>query len=208
MAIPVSEILGKVSTVLNDSDFVRWTETELIGWINDAAVEVVIRRPHANTVIKALTLVDGPLQTIPSDGIQFIEVGSTAEGYVVGRIDRKLLDYQMPGWRIAKPGRTKHYMFENKSPLLFAVYPPAIAGAVLGIVYSARPEIVSRPEDSVALGYEYLSPIVSFVLYRALSKDSEFASGQLAVAHYQAFSEAMGVRNETAAAVSPNQASV
>lgn len=203
MAIPVSEILGKVSTVLNDSDFVRWTETELIGWINDAAAEVVIRRPYARPVVEGIILDAGPLQSIPENGIQLLDVTYAEGGYIIGRVDRKLLDEQKPDWRRMKQGRTKHFMFEEYRPKLFHVYPPAVAGAEIYITYSAPPPPASANTDTIDIGREYLSPIISFVLYRALAKDSEFGNGALAAAHYQAFSEAIAVRNETPAVTTP-----
>ena len=53
-----------------------------------------------------------------------------------------------------------------------------------------------------------MGPLVSYILYRALAKDSEYANGALAAAHFQAFNEALGANNQMTAAASPNTASV
>lgn len=209
MAIPVIGILTKVGDVLNDSEFVRWTEGELVRWINDAAAEVVIRRPSAGAVVELMTLVPGVNQSLPNLGIELLDIPATADGYPVRRTDRQLLDDQRPGWRREKASaRIKHYAFDDRTSTKFFVYPPAADGAQVEIMYSRAPDSVTSRDDTLDIDLAYLSPIISFVLYRALAKDSEFANGQIAAAHYQAFSEAMGTRNQTAAAVSPNQASV
>lgn len=208
MGIPVSEILEKAATVLNDSDFVRWTKDELIGWINDGATEIVVRRPSAHAITVPFALAAGVLQALPAEGIELLDIPATVDGYPVRRTDRQLLDDQFPGWRRAKAGRTKHYTYDERTSTTFYVYPAAVAGAEVELFYSAPPAAVATDADTLDLDRVYLSPLVSFILYRALAKDSEFANGQIAAAHYQAFEAALGTQNETAAAVSPNVSSV
>ena len=48
--------------------------------------------------------------------------------------------------------------------------------------------------------------IVSYALYRLLSKDSEEANASIAIAHYQAFSEALGSGTAAQLDSSPNKA--
>ena len=208
MPIPVSEILQKAATVLNDSDFVRWTQPELIGWINDGAAEIVIRRPSAHAITELVPLVAGVLQRLPADGIQLLDIPATVDGYPVRRTDRQLLDDQYPGWRRAKAGRIRHYTYDERTATTFYVYPPAVDGAEVELFYSIPPQAVTAGTDTLDLDRAYLSPLVSFILYRALAKDSEFANGTIAAAHYQAFETAMGTQNQTSAAVSPNVGSV
>lgn len=208
MPFPVSDVLSRVSIILNDEDFVRWPKEELIDWLNDGAAEIVIRRPSAHAVTESVPLVAGVLQALPDGGIQLLDIPSTTDGYAVRRTDRQLLDDQYPGWRRAKASRTKHYTYDERTATAFYVYPPAVAGASVELFYSLPPAAVASDTDTLDLDRVYLSPLVSFILYRALSKDSEYADGALAVAHYSAFGDALGQQNETSAAVSPNTSSV
>lgn len=208
MPIPVSEILQRASIILNDEDFVRWTKPELISWINDGAAEIVIRRPSAYAITESVALAAGVLQAIPPGAIQLMDIPATLDGYPVRRVDRQLLDDQYPGWRRQKAGRTKHYTYDERTATAFYVYPPAVAGAEVEMFYSAPPPAVASDTDELQLDRVYMSPLVSFILYRALAKDSEYANGQLAAAHFSAFGTALGQQNETAAAVSPNVGSV
>jgi len=209
MSIPVSEILEKASIVLNDTAFVRWTKEELIGWLNDAASEVVLRRPPAHAVTANVALVAGILQSIPAGGIEMLDISRNVGGNAVRRTDRQLLDDQKPDWPTMRQSSSiKHYTFDERTPTVFYVYPPAKVGTQVEMLYSSPPALVATDADTLDLDRAYLSPLVSFMLYRALAKDSEYANGAVAAAHFQAFSEALGSQNQTSLAVSPNSVSV
>ena len=45
--IAVADVLDRLAILLVDEDFTRWTKPELLGWINDAVSEIIIRRPAA-----------------------------------------------------------------------------------------------------------------------------------------------------------------
>ena len=54
----------------------------------------------------------------------------------------------------------------------------------------------------------YLSPITDWILYRAYSKDAEYGANEArAVASYQAFNAAIGVKTQADAAVTPTPGS-
>ena len=209
MAIRAGDILQRASIILNDEDFVRWTKDELFAWLNDAACEVVIRRPAARAVTVAITLVAGALQQLPTGGIELLDVVRNVGGRSVRRTDRQLLDDAAPDWPTMKQASAiKHYTFDERTPTVFYVYPPAKAGVTVEALYSEAPPAVAADDDLLELDRAYMGPLVSYLLYRALAKDSEFANGTLAAAHFQAFNEALGANNQMTAAASPNTASV
>jgi hypothetical protein len=205
MTILVSDILRRASITLNDEAFVRWTKPELYDWINDGACEIVLRRPAARAVDVALTLVDGGFQALPEDGIELLEVIANVGGRPIKRIDRTLLDNQVPDWRQgAYTDKIRHYMFDEAAPNRFYVYPRAMAGHQVRVLYSAAPPAIAADTDVLQLDRAYIGPIVSYVAYRCYSKDSEYANAQMASGYFQAFSEALGSQNQTTDAASPN----
>jgi hypothetical protein len=198
MPIQVSQIARRAGLVLNDEDHVRWTLPELMDWMNDAAGEIVIRQPSSHSVIEGVDLVDGALQQLPAGGIVVMDVVRNLPGRPISRVSRRLLDDQFPDWYAAKPtDRIKHYTLEEETPRHFYVYPPAKAGARVEVKFSTAPPIVADVSDEIQLDRQYIGPILSYVLYRSLAKDSEYANGTIAAAHFQAFNEAMGVNNES-----------
>lgn len=214
MPIRVGDILTRASITLNDEEFVRWTKEELYGWVNDGACEVVLRRPAARAVTTVVTLIAGTFQQMPEGTLVLLDVirnvkADGGPGRPVRRTDRQLLDDQMPTWQEMKQADTiKHFMFEEATPTTFYVYPPAKAGTKVDILHSEAPPLIAGDDDMVQLDRAYLGPIVSYVMYRCLAKDSEFANAAMATAHFQAFTEALGVQNEVTNAASPNVRSV
>lgn len=209
MPIRAGDVLKRASLVLNDEDFVRWEKAELFDWLNDAASEIVIRRPAARAVTGLLTLTAGSYQRLPQGGIELLDVISNEGGRSIRRTDRQLLDDAKPDWQqMRQASIIKHYTFDERTPDSFYVYPPAKAGTKLVALYSEAPPAVAAENDMVDLDRAYMGPLVSYILYRALAKDSEFANGQVAAAHLQAFMEAISVNNEVTTAVSPNAVSV
>lgn len=214
MPIRVGDILQRASITLNDEDFVRWTKDELYGWVNDGACEVVLRRPAARAVTTPITLIAGTFQQMPEGTLVLLDVirnlkADGGPGRPVRRTDRQLLDDQLPTWQEMKQADTiKHFMFEEATPTTFYVYPPAKAGTKVDVLHSEAPPLITGDDDMVLLDRAYMGPMVSYVMYRCLAKDSEYANAAMATAHFQAFTEALGVQNEVTNAASPNVRSV
>lgn len=211
MPIRAGDVITRAQLVLNDNDppYVRWEQPEMFGWLNDAACEVVIRRPAARAVTGLVTLVAGTLQSLPDGGLQLLDVVRNAGGRSVRRTDRQLLDDSAPDWHSMKQSSTvRQFTFDERTPTVFYVYPPAKVGAQIEALYSAAPPAVAEEDDELDLDRAYMGPLVSYILYRALAKDSEYANGALAAAHFQAFNEALGANNQMTAAASPNVSSV
>lgn len=198
MPIPVGEIFTRTSIVLNDDEYVRWTQDELLLWLNDAASEVVIRRPAARSFTREIELVEGPLQRLPEGAIQLLDITRNLPGRPISRVMRRLLDDQFPDWYSMKPAKTKdirHYTLEDVTPTEFYVYPPARDGMKVEAKYSEAPPLVSSQGDTLDLDRAYIGPLVSYILYRAMAKDSEYANGAVSAAHFQAFNEALMTQN-------------
>jgi hypothetical protein len=93
------------------------------------------------------------------------------------------------------------------------VYPPAAStGASLDVVYGAYPTDVVEPAsgDYTAVSGDvdlldiHANALLDYILYRAYSKDSEYAgNAQRAVNHYTAFMNALGVEIKATLAVAP-----
>ncbi|MGL4860505.1 MAG: DUF6682 family protein [Enterobacteriaceae bacterium] len=201
-----TEVITRAAHILNDDDplYVRWTKPELFRWLNDGATAIVERKPSALMRFAPLELEDGALQRIPPDGIQLIAVVRNLPGRAITKVFRALMDEVDPLWYDGKrASRILHYMQDDSMLKPFYVYPPAREGIRIEICYSASPPEVTEEEDELLLAREYISPLVSFVLYRALSKDSEYANPQLAALHLQAFNEALGSATAVATASKP-----
>jgi len=217
MTILVADVLARTDDMLNDVDRTRWPAAERIRYMNDALDAILIRRPaaFANRVVHDLAA--GTAQALPAGGVQFLDcvrniaANGVTPGAPIRRTDRQLLDDSDPTWHTGKPKATiKHYVFDDRAPTLFYVYPPAIAGTKVELLQAALPAQAVETDEPAAdaalpVGREYREAVINYVCYRAKAKDSEYANAGEAGAYYQAFEASLGVKTNADVNASPNQ---
>ena len=212
--ITVTSIVSRVSTILQDTTSVRWPSSELLDWFDDGSREVVLQLPEAGAVNESVALVAGTKQTIPAAGIQFIDAVRNTSGSAVRIVSREVLDAQRIDWHTDTASTTiKHFTFDPRDPRRFYVYPPAAVGASLDVVYSKSPSAAVRtgtiPNQTSAsvlpIDDIYANVLVDYMLYRAYSKDAEYAGNtQRAISHYTAFANALGIKLKNEIERNPN----
>lgn len=217
MTIPAQSIVRRVIETLQDNTSIRWPVAELVRYLNDGQREVVLYRPDSMVTNATVTCVAGSKQFLPTNGAKLIEVIRNASGNkrAVRMTNREILDAQSPGWHnLTGSSEVLHFMYDPRDPKVFYVYPPATTAASLDIVYAAYPTDVTEPADgslytavtgNISLPDIYGNVLQDYVLYRAYSKDSEYAGNAArAQAHYAAFSAALVNEIKATVAVAPN----
>lgn len=216
MAIPAKLVVRQATDILQDATSIRWPADELVRWLNAGQREIMLHRPDAFNKTAVIDCVPGTKQSIPSDGAKLIEVqrnGGSAP-FAVRLCEREILDAQMPGWHTVTPAqRIVHFMYDPREPRSFWVYPPAAAGATLEINYSASPAEITAPASganydavtgNLAVNDIYANALLDYILYRAFSKDAEYAGNATrGVAHYSAFANALGIEIKATMGVAP-----
>lgn len=225
----VVDIVKRAQTILQDTTAVRWPLSELQSWLNDAYKEVVMFRPDANSASAVVSLAAGARQKCADSAsinlpnlLRILDVvrntHASSDKRAIRRTDRKILDDQRPTWYGDTGSYTiQHYIYDDRLPHEFLVYPPAVVGTTVEMVYSAcpTPHTLSDSDlgnvataETIKVDDIYANALLDYVLYRAYSKDSEYAANQgLATAHYQAFSGSLGAKTTIDVNVSPNTAS-
>ena len=218
MPIPAQSIIRRCVETLQDNTSIRWPVSELVRYLNDAQREVILYRPDAAVTNASVPLVTGSRQNLPVGGTKLVEVVRNSAGTkrAVRMVNREILDAQLPGWH-AQTGVTEilHYMYDPREPRVFYVYPPAAAtGAAVDLSYASMPADIAEPAEGALytavtgnLGIPdiYGNAVQDYVLYRAYTKDSEYAGNAArAQAHYGAFANALGVEVKATVAVAPN----
>ena len=216
MPIAAQSLIRRCVETLQDPTSVRWPISELVRYLNDGQREVVLYRPDSMATSAPRPLTVGTRQTLPN-GSKLIEVVRNTGGTkrAVRMVNREILDAQTPGWHnLTGSTDILHYMYDPRDPTVFYVYPPAATGASVEIVYAAYPADIVEPADgamytavsgNIALPDIYGNVIQDYILYRAYSKDSEYAgNAQRAQAHYAAFANALGIEIKATVAVAPN----
>jgi hypothetical protein len=210
--VKVVDLIARAQIILQDTTSVRWPVSELQYWLNDSYREITIIRPDANTQTGTFTCAAGARQDLTtgfSAATRLMDVtrnvAATSDKKAVRLIDRQSLDDQRPGW-YGETGSVdiQLYMFDPVVPKEFLVYPPATTSAQLEVVYASIPlahamsdaELIDGTDTTtINLGDSYANAILDYMLYRAYSKDAEYAANaQRAVAHYQAMQASIGAK--------------
>ena len=210
--IKVVDIIDRAVVVLNDTTNVRWTKSELLLWFNDGQRAVVNRRPDANAVNDDLTCVLGTKQAIPATGLRLLKVIRNTGGKAITHIRQDILDEQVRDWHddSTPTSDVRHFIFDDRDPKNFYLYPAPAASHQVEILYSTAPADVTVSDfdtdtQTISLDDTYANAILDYILFRAYSKDAEYAqNAQRAANHLQIFESALGMVTQADMAASAN----
>jgi hypothetical protein len=182
---------------------VRWTQGELLNYLNDAQRQVVLFRPDAKAVNAPFTCTNTAKQTLPAEGLRLINVLRNTGGRAVTKVDRSILDVQLPTWyeTAANADGVKHYVYDALDPKNFYVFPKPTNLHQIDIVYAISPVdivISNYTTDVQVIGIDdiYANALMDYMMYRAYQKDSEFANLNRAGVYYQAFTTSLGIKSQ------------
>lgn len=215
----VGEILRRAKLILQEvtQNGTRWTNEELLGWLNESYQAIVGMKPDASSVNMEIACAQGTKQVIPDDGHRLLDVirnvAPGAGGISVMQTSRSALDATRRGWHGEAPSQTVEcFVFDDHDPRHFYVYPPATATARLEIIYSSVPtphakaQATTASTEAIRLGDSFAPAIVDYILFRAYSKDAEHAANlNRAQMHNGAFITALGAESQAGVLYSPNQ---
>ena len=215
-----ANILSRVEAILQDTANVRWTEAELLNYINDGQREITNIKPDATATHSNVQLVTGTKQTIPTDGLKLIGVirnmsdasGGATGGKAIRLVARDILDTQEPNWHDptvtgdATHGTVpKHFMVDSNDPLNYYVYPGVAGNAYVELVYSQRPTDLANTSATIAIPDNYSNALIDYCCFRAFMKDAEFAGNQQrAGAHYQTITVSVQGKAQIDALIKPD----
>lgn len=229
MAVTAAEIFTRVQDVAQDTTSVRWPLVELLRWLNDAVREVVLHKPSAGGATVVVDLELGTYQTVPTDYIGLLRVvrnitavdggtGVRTAGRAVTVVQRDILDSQSPDWHMTEGVpfhvSVKHAVYDPADPRAFYVYPGNTGSGKLEVIAYKTPDAIAVPANptliasySAAIGISdiYTNAVVDYILYRAYSKDVQFAgNAQRAAAHFGAFANSIGLKIKNEITSNPN----
>lgn len=206
--LTVGDLLVRARRILQEisDDGTRWTNIELVDWLNEAYATVVDLCPSAYSITAEMTCVAGTRQTIPEEAERLIDVirntSADAGGAIITRTSREAMNASRRRWHgEPQTNSLENFMFDDKDQRHFYVYPPATETATLEILYSRVPENHSAEEAKVTsterlrFSDTYAPILLDLVLARAFTKDAETAANaQRAQMHSQSATTALGLK--------------
>lgn len=205
--ILASAILNKVAVILQDTTNLRWPSTELLDWLNDAQREIALIKPDASVSTKSILLSAGTKQNLGSgttgDAIMLLKVirnmgtSGTTAGNAIRAVSGEILDAQQPAWHTTTATTSvTHIIYDPRNPKQFYVYPPNTGTGYVEVMYSSTPATVASTSSTITVDDVFANAMVDYILYRAYSKDVEYAgNAERALKHYQAFANSLGANS-------------
>lgn len=202
MTTTAQSLLYKAQTLLLDETGVRWSDDELLGWLNDGQKEIAQARPDLFTVTGNITCVEGTRQSIPAGATKLLRVTRNMglDGATPGRAIRPasmaLLDASVPNWHSRTPSaEITNMVTDSASPRVFYVCPPAVAGTRLEAEWGTSSVDVPAATGDITVDDTFGPALVDYMCFRAYSKDQDLGGAtQRAAAHYQLFKSALATR--------------
>jgi hypothetical protein len=210
--IVASTILNKAANQLTDIANIRWSSSELLGWLNDGQRQIVATLPSANNIMAVKRLSAGTRQSIATDGWLLLglyrNMGTTGTtpGSVIRLASREVLDAYNQNWHTDTAKSTvKNYVFDIQDQTAFWVYPPNDGNGYVQYNYSQVPPDLSAPTSPIVLNDIYQTALLDYIMYRACSKDAEYAPGlALAQGYWSAFSYTLSNKFNAESQANPN----
>jgi hypothetical protein len=211
--VTAGSIIDKAATLLVDQGNTRWTRAELLSYVNLGQRQICVLSPGTNDKAAVIQLVLGTKQSIPSDGWKLMDVvrnmgtNGTTPGRAVRLVSRDLVDSILPNWHAARPNNVvQNYMVDKEDKTSFHVYPPNTGNGYVEITYAYTPANITTEATAIAINDIYEPVLLDYVLYRACSKDAEFAPGvQLAGGYLSTFLSAFPNRDKVEQELDPNE---
>ena len=208
-----SELVRQAAGLLEDLSYSTWTQLELLGWLNLGQNAIVMLRPDAKTRVRSVPLVAGTRQGIIAPDLKVLDVvrnmgADDTPGRAIRFIERRELDLEDPDWHNLENASptVRHWMYDQAVPEVWWCYPPQPESPTkVEIITSATPTPVTiagiaDAADSTAIDINdiYANPLVSWMVYRAYSRDSEYTQpGGKAELAQREFFQFFGIKTET-----------
>jgi hypothetical protein len=212
--VTAQTIIDKASVQLIDLANIRWTRSELLAWLNDGMRQIVLIQPSASSTTVSKKLDAGTRQSLPTGGWLLLQMyrnmgtTGTTPGRAIRIVSRELLDNFNPNWHTATAAaEVRNYIYDTQDQTAFYVYPPNTGTQYVELNYSAQPTNLTSESEVIPIFDIYQSALVDYILYRACSKDAEYAPGlQLAQGYLSTFVAAVGGKAQTEVSNDPVQA--
>ena len=190
MALTVQDLFDRVRDITQDLSGVRWSDDELMRWVNDGQRAVANLVPGATAKGQDFDVSAGSRQVLTDDS-DFTDaerllsvVGNAAGDYgPIRLVEREALDNNKPDWR--KPVTVsqatgsrgfENYVFDADDPLAFYLYPAPIAAitSAVHVIYSAKPSELSAKTAALSIRDVYANAVIDYMLHRVFAKQATY----------------------------------
>jgi len=211
-----SDVLNRVSAVLNDASRARWKAPMLLEFLTDAMRQAVLLRPDANSTVAVIELRAGDTkQHIPTNAVRFLSLvrnmgaGGSTPGAPIIPTTREAMDSASASWHTEGLSTSiDHYLYNPDTPSFFFVSPPPADDVFVEMEFAQDVQDLVDLTDELALSSIWIEPLREYVLYRAYSINSTSTTDRArADSHLRQFYLAIGEEAKAKLLFNPYQPS-
>lgn len=190
-----NEVIIEVRRLIQDTKVTfRYSDTMLLGFVNQTLKKMVVLRPDLFAVIADFTTVANTvLQSCPTDSVRLMQIFQIKSGDAVTEVSKETLDQMYPNWVNEVAGIPVNFMRHVRNPNKFFVYPRPSAGVILVGEYAQSPATYAINDTVTLLPDAYLTSVVEGAVYLAESVDNEHVNSGRAKLFLDAFVQGLGV---------------
>jgi hypothetical protein len=190
-----NEAITEVRRLIQDTKTpYRYSDTVLLGFVNQTLKKMVVLRPDLFAVIGDFaTVASTVLQSCPTDSVRLMQIFQVKNGDAVTEVSKETLDRMYPNWVNEAAGVPVNFMRHVRNPNKFFVYPRPTAGVVLVGEYAQSPAAYALNDTIALLPDAYLTSVVEGTIYLAESIDNEHVNSGRAKLFQDAFTQGLGV---------------
>lgn len=207
----VVEVSGQLNDQERGFEFTRWTRPTLIGYCNDALIQVALYRPDAFTSLEEISLSPGTQQMLPEkcNGLaSVVSNGDKSNPLAVPKDDSGLIrsfNKKVCNYDIDCNGNIIYkifsYSYDPRIPNVFYVSPPVPMGinppVKIKISCIGNPPTLTNSDwfNDLPVEGKYYNAIISWMLSRAYEVDTESETSFRMLQYQRAeFYKMMGVK--------------
>lgn len=189
------EVITQARVLINDDNVLmpeRYSDTELLGFVNQAIKRAAMVRPDLFIISNEITpTADQVEQELPTSVTRIMEVHRVVGGGAIGEVDKETMDRSAPDWTIEDSGTPVNWMRHPRNPRRYFLYPAPSTGTEISVEYIEVPSDYGL-SDTMILADSYRSAIVDCVVYLAEVVDNESVETERAKAFYTSFLQSLG----------------
>lgn len=190
-----NEVITEVRRLIQDTKVTfRYSDTVLLGFVNQTLKKMAVLRPDLFAVIADFTTVANTvLQSCPTDSVRLMQIFQIKNGDAVTEVSKETLDQMYPNWVNEVAGIPVNFMRHVRNPNKFFVYPRPSSGVILVGEYAQSPATYAINDIVALLPDAYLTSVVEGTVYLAESVDNEHVNSGRAKLFQDAFVQGLGV---------------
>lgn len=189
------DVITEVRRLIQDESApLRYSDTVLLGYVNQTLKKMTMLRPDLFSVITDITTVaNSVVQTLPSTSMRLVEIFQVKNGQSIQEVSRDVFDQVYPDWTNDAAGTPTKYMRHVRNPNSYFLYPRPTAGIVLVGEYVAFPPNYTLAQTITAVSDAYFPSLVDGTVFLAESVDNEYVNSGRAKLFFDSFVSGLGV---------------